>query len=86
LRIFWLVAVIGVVIGAIIAAKPPPEEVGIVVFTTLIGLWALYIFVDFGWWLFKAARWLLGLIVRLTVRLFRPAQSDARTTPDRTGH
>jgi hypothetical protein len=70
------------VIGAIIVAKPPPEEVGIVVFTTLIGLWTLHIFVDSGWWLFKAARWLLGL----TVRLFRPAQSDARTTPDRTGH
>jgi hypothetical protein len=74
------------VIGAIIVAKPPPEEVGIVVFTTLIGLWTLYIFVDSGWWLFKAARWLLGLIVRLTVCLFRPARSDGRTTPDRTGH
>ena len=86
MRIFWIVVVIGVVIGALLVAKPPPEEAGIVVFTTLIGLWVLYIFVDFGWWLFKAARWLVGLIVRLIARLVRRDRSDGRTMPDRTGH
>ena len=29
-----------------------------------MGLWVVYTFADFGWWLFRAASWLVGLIVR----------------------
>jgi hypothetical protein len=85
LRSYGLIIVIGVTVCAVLVVRPPHEEVGMVVFTTLIGLWVLYVFVDLAWWLFRAARWLVGLIVRPIGRLFRRDRSDGRTTPDRTG-
>jgi hypothetical protein len=81
LRIYGPVIVIGVVVCAVLAVKPPPEQVGVVVFATLAGLMVLYSFIDLGWRLFKAARWLVGQIVRS----LRRDRSDGRTTPDRTG-
>ena len=60
---FWLVIAIGVTVCALLVTKPPAKEAGIVVFMALMGQWVVYIFADFGWWLFKALRWLVGLIV-----------------------
>lgn len=57
---------------------------GIVATVLLVagGLALLFSVAQVGRQLFTDARWLVGQIVRL----FRRARSDARTTPDRTGH
>jgi hypothetical protein len=56
---------------------------GIVAAALLIagGLALLFSLAEVGRQLFKDACWVGSLIARL----FRPARSDARTTPDRTG-
>jgi hypothetical protein len=76
-----LVTTIGALIGAVIAIEILPESIGVPVFITVFGLVVLYQFGELGRALVKGVCWL----VSWTVRLIRPARSDARTTPDRTG-